>query len=72
MRPEVQVLPGPLEAAPACRSAGWLGSVEEVRVKKPLVLAAIVAAVAAIVAKRRQSQSDAAALWHEATSDASR
>ena len=40
--------------------------------KKPLVLAAIVAAVAAVVAKRRQAQSDAAALWHEATSDASR
>jgi hypothetical protein len=41
-------------------------------VKKPLVLAAIVAVVAAVVAKRRQVQSDAADLWREATADASR
>jgi hypothetical protein len=41
-------------------------------VKKPLFLAAIAAALAAVVAKRRQAQTDAAALWREATSDASR
>jgi hypothetical protein len=41
-------------------------------VKKPLVLVAIVGALVALVAKRRQAQSAAAALWHEATSDASR
>ena len=40
--------------------------------KKPLVLVALVAAIAAVNAKRRQAQSDAAALWREATSDASR
>jgi hypothetical protein len=44
---------------------------EEVRVKKPLLIAALLAAVAAIGARRRQAQSDAAALWREATSDAS-
>jgi hypothetical protein len=41
-------------------------------VKKPFVLAAVVAAIAAVTARRRQAQSDAAALWREATSDASR
>jgi hypothetical protein len=40
--------------------------------KKPLVLVALVAAIAAVGARRRQAQSDAAALWREATSDASR
>jgi MYXO-CTERM domain-containing protein len=42
------------------------------RVKKPLLLAALLAAVAAATARRRQAQSDAAELWREATSDASR
>jgi hypothetical protein len=41
-------------------------------VKKPLVLVALVAGIAALAAKRKQAQSDAAALWREATSDASR
>jgi hypothetical protein len=40
--------------------------------KKPLLLVAVVAAVAAAVARRKQAQADASALWHEATSDASR
>jgi hypothetical protein len=43
-----------------------------VSVKKPFVLAAVLAAVAALAAKRKQAQADAAALWREATSDASR
>ena len=61
MRPEVQVLPGPqtIEAM-------------EVTVSKPLVLVALLAAIAAVAAKRKQAQADAAALWREATSDASR
>ena len=61
MRPEVQVLPGPqtIEAT-------------EVTVSKPLVLVALLAAIAAVAAKRKQAQADAAALWREATSDASR
>jgi hypothetical protein len=60
MRPEVQVLPGPrFDAA------------KEVGVKKPLVLLAALVAAAAVAAKRRQAQTDAAALWREATSDAS-
>jgi hypothetical protein len=41
-------------------------------VKKPLLLIAAVAAAVAAVAKRRQAQSEAADLWREATSDASR
>jgi hypothetical protein len=53
---------------PAVRRRG----VEEVRVKKPLLLAAAALAVLAAAAKRRQSQADAAELWREATSDASR
>ena len=40
--------------------------------KKPFVVLAVLAGVAAIAAKRRQAQADAAALWREATSDASR
>jgi hypothetical protein len=40
--------------------------------RKLLPLAALVAALAAVTARRRQAQSDAAALWREATSDASR
>ena len=39
---------------------------------KPLVLVALLAAVAAVAAKRKQAQTEAAALWREATSDASR
>jgi hypothetical protein len=45
---------------------------EEVPVKKPLLLVGLVAAIAAVRARRRQAQSDSAALWREATSDASR
>jgi hypothetical protein len=41
-------------------------------VKKPLLLVAAAAALAAVAARRRQAQSDATALWREATSDASR
>jgi hypothetical protein len=41
-------------------------------VNKPLVLLAMLAAAAAAIAKRRQAQTDAAALWREATADASR
>jgi hypothetical protein len=41
-------------------------------VKKPLILAAAALAVLAAAAKRRQNQADAAELWREATSDASR
>ena len=70
MRPEVQVLPGPLRS---CADPGATRSlrVEEVVVMKPLVFFVVmVAAVVAIDAKRRQAQSDAAALWREATSDA--
>jgi hypothetical protein len=38
---------------------------------KPLVLVVVmVGAAVAVIAKRRQAQSDAAALWREATSDA--
>lgn len=44
----------------------------EVTVSKPLVLVAVLAAIAAVTAKRRQAQSEAVALWREATSDASR
>jgi hypothetical protein len=40
--------------------------------KKPVVLAALLGAVAAVAARRKQAQADAAALWREATSDASR
>jgi hypothetical protein len=43
-----------------------------VRVRKPLLLAAAAIAALAAVAKRRQAQADAAQLWREATSDASR
>ena len=39
---------------------------------KPLVLLVLLAAIAAIATKRKQAQTDAAALWREATSDASR
>jgi hypothetical protein len=46
--------------------------VEEVHVRKPLLLAAVLAVAAAVAAKRRQAQQDSAALWREATSDASR
>jgi hypothetical protein len=45
---------------------------EEVRVNKPLLLVAVAAVAAVIATKRRQAQADAAALWREATSDASR
>jgi hypothetical protein len=44
----------------------------EVRMKKLLPFAALLAGIAAVVARRRQAQSDASALWREATSDASR
>jgi hypothetical protein len=37
-----------------------------------MLLAAIAAAVAAVAARRRQAQADAASLWREATSDASK
>ncbi|HKC27724.1 MAG TPA: DLW-39 family protein [Jatrophihabitans sp.] len=40
--------------------------------KKPLLLAVVVAVATAVAAKRRQAQHDTAALWREATSDASR
>ena len=40
--------------------------------KKPLLLVAAAVAVVAAAAKRRQAQADAAQLWREATSDASR
>ena len=40
--------------------------------KKPLLLAAAAVAVIAAAAKRRQAQANAAQLWREATSDASR
>jgi hypothetical protein len=43
-----------------------------VQVNKPLVIAAAVAAALAARVRRRQSQADAATLWREATSDASR
>jgi hypothetical protein len=46
--------------------------VQEVTVSKPLVLVALLAALAALAAKRKQAQADAVALWREATSDASR
>ncbi|MDT4910879.1 MAG: hypothetical protein QOC66_7 [Pseudonocardiales bacterium] len=71
MRPEVQVLPGPLHDAAPIR-LGRRRSDEEVRVNKPLLLAAIAAAMAAVAARRRQAQADAATLWREATSDASK
>jgi hypothetical protein len=45
---------------------------EEVRVRKPVLLAAIATAIAAVAARRRQAQADAKALWREATSDASK
>jgi hypothetical protein len=71
MRPEVQVLPGPLhDAAPS--PLGSVRSDEEVRMRKPVLLAAIATALAAVAARRRQAQADAAALWREATSDASK
>jgi hypothetical protein len=62
MRPEVQVLPGPLESV-----------FEEVRVPKPVlvVVASALAAAAAAALRRRQLAADAAELWREATSDAS-
>jgi hypothetical protein len=41
-------------------------------VRKPVLLAAIAAAVAALTARRRQAQADAANLWREATSDVSK
>jgi hypothetical protein len=41
-------------------------------VKRPVLVAAALAAVAAVVARRKQAQSEAALLWREATSDASR
>jgi MYXO-CTERM domain-containing protein len=45
---------------------------EEAHVRKPLLVVAVLAAAAAAAARRRQAQSDAAALWREATADASR
>jgi hypothetical protein len=41
-------------------------------VKRPVLLAAALAAVAAVVARRKQAQSETEVLWREATSDASR
>jgi hypothetical protein len=41
-------------------------------VKRPVLLAAALAAVVAAVARRKQAQSEAELLWREATSDASR
>jgi len=41
-------------------------------VKKPLLLAAAVAATLVAALRRRQAQADAAELWREATADASR
>jgi hypothetical protein len=41
-------------------------------VTKPLLVAAAALAALAVAAKRRRTQSDAAQLWREATSDASR
>jgi hypothetical protein len=41
-------------------------------VKKPLVLAAAAVAVVTGVLRRRHARADAADLWREATSDASR
>jgi hypothetical protein len=40
--------------------------------KRPVLLAAAVAAIAAVIARRKQAQSESAQLWQEATSDASR
>jgi hypothetical protein len=51
---------------------GRPGRVEEVLVNKPLLLVAIAAVAAVVAAKRRRAQTDAAELWREATSDASR
>jgi hypothetical protein len=41
-------------------------------VKKPFLLIAAVAAALAAANRRKQAQADAATLWREATSDASR
>lgn len=39
---------------------------------KPLLLVAAIAAAAGALVRRRQTQTDTAALWREATADASR
>ena len=72
MRPEVQVLPGPLSRLwTHCRTTigGKVAIVNLVR--KPLLLAAAVGGALLAVVRRRHSQASEA-LWREATSDSSR
>jgi hypothetical protein len=61
MRPEVQVLPGPLPAQD-----------EESTVRKLFVLVAAAAGAAIALGRRRQAQADSTSLWREATADASK